>query len=293
MNPKPDLNPKDTFFSTKSTLNVGGNLLSLADPIAMGILNFTPDSFFAGSRTFSEKTILERTEKLLQEGAAMLDIGGYSSRPGATDIPTEEEKNRIVPAIKSILKAFPDAIISVDTFRASVAEAAIGEGAAIINDISGGSLDGAMFATAAKLQVPYILMHMRGTPQTMNKLTHYENLMPELLAYFAEKVHALKQLGVKDIIIDPGFGFAKTVEQNYEVLNQLESLRILGLPVLAGMSRKSMTYKALGIAPEEALNGTTALNMLALTKGAKILRVHDVKEAVQTIKLFLKTTQRD
>jgi dihydropteroate synthase len=284
------LNAKDTFFSTKSTLNCHGKILSLATPVAMGILNVTPDSFFAGSRTVTGKTVLERAEKLLSEGAAILDIGGYSSRPGATDIPPEEEINRIVPAIKSIVKEFPEAVISVDTFRANVAEAAIGAGAAIINDISGGTLDGAMFATVARLQVPYILMHMRGTPQTMQSLTRYENLVPEMLAYFAEKTDRLKQLGVKDIILDPGFGFAKTVAQNYEVLNQLQTFNLAGLPVLAGMSRKSMTYKALEIGPEEALNGTTALNMMALTKGAKILRVHDVKEAVQTIKLFLKTT---
>ncbi|HSI91604.1 MAG TPA: dihydropteroate synthase [Adhaeribacter sp.] len=259
-------------------------------PVVMGILNVTPDSFFAGSRTFSEKTVLQRAEKLLSEGAAILDIGGYSSRPGATDIPAAEEKNRIVPAIKSIVQEFPDAIISADTFRADVAEAAVGAGAAIINDISGGTLDGKMFATTAALQVPYILMHMRGTPQTMQQLTQYQALLPEMLAYFAGKVAALRALGVNDIIIDPGFGFAKTVEQNYQVLQNLEAFRMLALPLLAGMSRKSMTYKTLGIAPEEALNGTTALNMLALTKGAKLLRVHDVKEAVQTIKLFIKTT---
>ena len=257
----------------------------------MGILNATPDSFFAGSRTFSEKTLLERAEKLLSEGAVILDIGGYSSRPGATDIPAEEEKNRIVPAIKSLVQKFPEVVISVDTFRADVAQAAVEAGAGIINDISGGSIDGRMFATTAALQVPYILMHMRGTPQTMQTLTDYNDLMPELLTYFAEKTNALRQLGVNDIIIDPGFGFAKTVEQNYEVLQNLEALQMLGLPILAGMSRKSMTYKTLGIGPEEALNGTTALNILALTKGAKILRVHDVKEAVQTVKLYIKTTQ--
>jgi dihydropteroate synthase len=203
----------------------------------------------------------------------------------------KKKKNRIVPAIKSLVQEFPEVIISVDTFRADVAEAAIETGAGIINDISGGSIDGRMFATTAALQVPYILMHMRGTPQTMQTLTDYNDLMPELLSYFAEKTTQLRQLGVNDIIIDPGFGFAKTVEQNYEVLQNLEALQMLELPILAGMSRKSMTYKTLGIGPEEALNGTTALNMLALTKGAKMLRVHDVKEAVQTVKLYLKTTQ--
>ncbi|MFC5271268.1 dihydropteroate synthase [Adhaeribacter terreus] len=284
------MNAKDTFFSTKTTLNCQGKILSLHEPVVMGILNVTPDSFFAGSRTTSEKTVLERAEKLLTEGAAILDIGGYSSRPGAIDISPEEEQNRIVPAIKSLKQEFPDAVISVDTFRADVAQAAIEAGAAIINDISGGTIDGRMFATTAALQVPYILMHMRGTPQTMQTLTQYQDLLPEMLRYFAEKVDALRQLGVNDIIIDPGFGFAKTVEQNYEVLRQLEVFRMLELPVLAGMSRKSMTYKTLNIGPEEALNGTTALNMLALTKGAKILRVHDVKEAVQTVKLYLKTT---
>ena len=283
------MNAKDTFFSPKITLNCQGKILSLHEPVVMGILNVTPDSFFAGSRTTSEKTVLERAQKLLSEGAAILDIGGYSSRPGAVDISPEEEQNRIVPAIKSLKQEFPDAVISVDTFRADVAQAAIEAGAAIINDISGGTIDGRMFATTAALQVPYILMHMRGTPQTMQTLTQYQDLLPEILRYFAEKVDALRRLGVNDIIIDPGFGFAKTVEQNYEVLRQLEIFRILELPVLAGMSRKSMTYKTLGIGPEEALNGTTALNMLALTKGAKILRVHDVKEAVQTVKLYLKT----
>jgi dihydropteroate synthase len=287
------LNAKDTFFSTKSTLNTGGKILRLHDPIVMGILNVTPDSFFAGSRTFTEKMVLERAEKLLSEGAAILDIGGYSSRPGATDISEEEEMNRIAPAIISIVQEFPEAVISVDTFRSEVAKAAIEAGAAIINDISGGNLDGRMFATVADLQVPYILMHMRGTPQTMQTLTSYENLTAEITTYFSEKVDQLRRIGVKDIILDPGFGFAKTVAQNHELLNQLDYFKIFGLPVLAGLSRKSMTYKALGIAPEEALNGTTALNMLALTKGAKILRVHDVKEAVQTIKLYLKTTQRD
>jgi dihydropteroate synthase len=284
------LNAKDTFFSPKITLNCQGKILSLHEPVVMGILNVTPDSFFAGSRTTSEKTVLERAQKLLSEGAAILDIGGYSSRPGAVDISSEEEQNRIVPAIKSLKQEFPDVVISVDTFRADVAQAAIEAGAAIINDISGGTIDGRMFATTAALQVPYILMHMRGTPQTMQTLTQYQDLLPEMLRYFAEKVDALRRLGVNDIIIDPGFGFAKTVEQNYEVLRQLEIFRILELPVLSGLSRKSMTYKTLGIGPEEALNGTTALNMMALTKGAKILRVHDVKEAVQTVKLYLKTT---
>ena len=287
------MNPKDTFFSTKSTLNLGGKIMQLQEPVAMGILNVTPDSFFADSRTVTEKMVLERAEKLLTEGAAILDIGGYSSRPGAADIPAEEEKNRIVPAIKSIVQEFPEAVISVDTFRAEVARAAVGEGAGIINDIGGGNLDGKMFETVAELQVPYILMHMRGTPQTMQTLTSYQNLTVEIATYFSEKVDQLRRFGVKDIILDPGFGFAKTVAQNHELLNQLDYFKIFGLPVLAGLSRKSMTYKALGIAPEEALNGTTALNMLALTKGAKILRVHDVKEAIQTIKLFLKTTQRD
>lgn len=252
----------------------------------MGILNVTPDSFFEGSRIKGTDALLSRAETMLQEGADILDMGGYSSRPGAVDISPDEERVRIIPAIRAVRQAFPNCIISVDTFRARIAEEAINSGANIINDISGGELDENMFATAGRLQVPYILMHMRGTPQTMTGLTQYDDVLLELVSYFEQKTAALHVLGVKDIILDPGFGFAKTTDQNYEILRRFEDLKILGLPILAGLSRKSMTYKTLEVPPTEALAGTIALNTIALMRGANILRVHDVKEAVQTVKLF-------
>jgi dihydropteroate synthase len=226
---------------------------------------------------------------MLQEGATILDIGGYSSRPGAIDISPDEEKSRLLPTVKAVRKAFPDCLISVDTFRAAVAEEAVNEGANIVNDIGGGELDPAMFATVGRLKVPYILMHMRGTPQTMNGLTQYEDIVLELVTYFEQKAAALQHQGVTDVIIDPGFGFAKTLDQNYEVLRRLDDLKILGLPVLVGLSRKSMTYKMLEVPAAEALAGTITLNTIALMHGANILRVHDVKEAVQTVKLFKKS----
>lgn len=280
---------KDTFFYKKSTINCAGKLLSLHNPIVMGILNVTPDSFYEGSRIKGSEALLARAETMLQDGGTILDMGGYSSRPGAADISAEEERIRIIPAIRLVRNAFPDCIISVDTFRAAIAEEAVRAGANIINDISGGSLDQAMYATVSRLQVPYILMHMRGTPQTMSSLTGYEDLMLELVSYFEQKVAALNNLGVKDIILDPGFGFAKTVDQNFEILKRLEDLKIMGLPVLAGLSRKSMTYKTLDVPATEALAGTIVLNTIALLRGANILRVHDVKEAIQTIKLFKKS----
>lgn len=254
----------------------------------MGILNVTPDSFFDGSRLTSIDSLLARAETMLAEGANILDIGGYSTRPGAAEVSTVEEKTRVVPAIKALRQAFPDCLISVDTFRADVAEEAINAGANIINDVSGGELDKDMFKTAGRLKVPYILMHMRGTPQTMNQLTQYEDIILELVTYFEQKIALLYTAGVTDIILDPGFGFAKTIDQNFEILRRLEDLKILGLPLLAGLSRKSMTYKTLGIPATEALAGTIALNTIALMRGASILRVHDVKETVQTIKLFKK-----
>ena len=280
---------KDTFFYKKSTLNCGGKLVSLLEPAVMGILNVTPDSFYDGGRYTGSNAILARAETMLREGATFLDIGGYSTRPYAPEVTPEEEHRRVIPAIQALRKAFPDCFISVDTFRADIAEAAINEGADIINDISGGELDNAMFSTAGRLQVPYILMHMRGTPQTMNKLTHYDDIMLELVSYFEKKVSALRTAGVKDIILDPGFGFAKTMEQNYEVLRRFRDLDMLGLPILAGMSRKSMTYKLLDVPASEALAGTIALNTIALMQGARILRVHDVKEAVQTVKIYNKS----
>lgn len=282
----PVLKAKDTVFYRKSTINAGGKIVSLERPLVMGILNITPDSFFDGGRYTAPGAFLARAATMLQEGADILDIGGYSSRPGATDIPVAEEIERVIPAIQAVRHAFPDCLISVDTFRAQVAEAAVNAGATIINDISGGELDAAMFETVGRLRVPYILMHMRGNPQTMNRLTQYEDIIPDLVTYFEQKVAALQALGVADIIIDPGFGFAKTIDQNYEILRRLDDLKIMGLPILAGLSRKSMTYKMLDVPAAEALAGTIALNTIALMHGANILRVHDVKEAVQTVKLY-------
>lgn len=276
---------KDTFFQIKSTLNVGGKIIDLTEPKVMGILNITPDSFFSGSRVQSEKEILQQAEKMLNEGADFLDLGAYSSRPDAENISEEEELDRLIPALKTIVQSFPEALISVDTFRAGVAQQAVESGAHLINDISGGNLDEQMFETVGKLQVPYILMHMKGTPQTMKNLNQYDDMIQEMSFYFSEKITQLKDLGVKDIILDPGFGFAKNINQNYQLLNHLEDFNLFGFPVLAGLSRKSMIWKSLKIRPEEALNGTSVLNTIALQKGAKILRVHDVKETKECIKI--------
>lgn len=280
---------KDTFFYKKSTINCQGKLVSLNYPVVMGILNVTPDSFYEGNRIRGTEALLRKAEAMLQEGAAILDIGGYSTRPNAAEVTEEEERIRVIPAIRALRQAFPDCLISVDTFRAAIAEEAVQAGANIINDVSGGELDEMMFETAGRLQVPYILMHMRGTPQTMAQLTEYEDIMLELVRYFEPKIVQLQTAGVRDIILDPGFGFAKTIDQNFEVLRRMGDLKLLGLPVLAGLSRKSMTYKTLDVPATEALAGTIALNTMALMHGASILRVHDVKEAVQTIKLFKKS----
>jgi dihydropteroate synthase len=253
----------------------------------MGILNITPDSFYGVSRVEGTDAVVRKAGDMLTQGATFLDMGGYSSRPGAADISVEDERARVVPAIEAVLKAFPEAFISVDTFRAEVARAAVEAGACMVNDISGGSLDEAMFATIASLQIPYVLMHMRGTPQTMTSLTQYKNLLPEMFAYFQQKIFQLRQLGVKDIILDPGFGFAKTPDQNYQLLRNWDYFKPLSLPVLAGLSRKSLIHKKLQISVEDALNGTTVLNTIALMKGADILRVHDVKEATEAVKLFV------
>jgi dihydropteroate synthase len=277
---------QNTAFSRNITLNIGGRLIELNKPALMGILNVTPDSFFDGGRYTEEKAILLRAEKLLSEGATFLDVGGYSSRPGANDISTAEEIQRVIPAIKNVIKSFPEAVISIDTFRSEVAKRAVSEGAGLINDISGGVLDDQMIKTAAQLNVPYIFMHMKGSPQTMSQLSQYQDLVKEVVAYFHQRLHLMKDQGIKDIIIDPGFGFAKTREQNFRLLNQLDSLKIFGRPILAGLSRKSMVWKTLGIGPEDALNGTTMLNTIALMKGVNILRVHDVKEATQVVKLW-------
>ena len=252
----------------------------------MGILNLTPNSFYDGGKYQQESEILKRVELMLIEGADFIDIGAYSSKPNAEFVSEEEEVNRLLPILKSVVKEFPKTIISVDTFRSEIAKASIENGAAIINDISAGSLDEKMMETVAISQVPYIMMHMKGTPQTMMNLTAYEDIVKEMLFYFSEKVAQARSFGINDLIIDPGFGFAKTTEQNYEVMQKLQLFQILELPVLAGVSRKSMIYKPLDSTPEKALNGTTALNMISLTKGASILRVHDVKEAVECVKLF-------
>lgn len=280
------LKTKDTAFSVKKTLNIRGNLTDLQIPAIMGILNITPDSFFSGSRKETEKDILDLAEKMLKEGAGILDIGGYSSRPGAEDISPEEEWQRAGKAIKLIVKHHPGAVISIDTFRADVARKAVNEGASIVNDISGGELDEKMFETVAALKVPYILMHMRGNPGNMKTLNQYENLLHDIFDYFALKLNKLRDLGVNDIIIDPGFGFAKNIQQNYELLRNMNYFRALGVPVLAGLSRKSFIYKKLHINPEDALNGTSVLNTICLMQGASILRVHDVKEAAEAIKLY-------
>lgn len=277
---------KDTFFQVKRTLNIAGQIIDLSQPKVMGILNITPDSFYSGSRQQTEKELLQNTEKMLIDGADFLDLGAYSSRPGANDISAEEEMERLIPAVKCIAKEFSQAFISVDTFRANVAQKAVENGAHIINDISGGTLDPHMFETVGKLNVPYILMHMKGNPQNMVRQNSYDNMMQELLFYFSERIHHLKEYGVKDIIIDPGFGFAKDIAQNYQLLKNLDYFSLLEYPILAGLSRKSMIWKSLDISANEALNGTSVLNIFALQAGACILRVHDVKEAKECITLF-------
>jgi dihydropteroate synthase len=267
-------------------INCKGQLIDLSIPKVMGILNVTPNSFFDGGKYKNEEAILSQAEKMLSEGATFIDIGAYSSKPSAEFVSEQEEIDRIVPAIKLILKHFPEALLSIDTFRAEVAKASIENGAAIINDIAAGELDDKMFDVIADYNVPYIMMHMRGNPQTMQSLTEYEDIVKEMLFYFSEKVKRARSLGINDLILDPGFGFAKTTDQNYEVLQKMELFNLLELPVLAGVSRKSMIYKTLGNTAQEALNGTTVINTIALTKGAKILRVHDVKEAVECVTLF-------
>jgi dihydropteroate synthase len=281
--------PENRLFSTNKTLNLRGRLVDLHTPKVMGILNVTPDSFFDGGRYTTEDAIVRQAEKMLQEGATLIDVGAASSRPGAPDISKEAEMSRALLAVKVILKNFPEAFVSIDTYRSAVAHAAVNEGAVLINDISGGSLDPLMFDCVAAAKVPYVMMHMKGDPQTMTKLASYENLLQEVLNYFHKKIYQLQLRGIKDVIVDPGFGFAKGPTQNFELLHQLEYLHLLNKPLLVGLSRKSMIWKTLNIAPEQALNGTTALNALALAKGAALLRVHDVKEAVETIKLITST----
>ena len=271
------------------TINVGGRLLDLSEPQVMGILNVTPDSFYADSRCKTDVDIANKVRQMIGEGADMIDIGAYSSRPGADEVSPQEEKDRLRQGLSIVKDIAPDIILSVDTFRADVARMCVEEyGVHIINDISGGELDSQMFETVAELGVPYILMHMQGTPQTMQLAPHYANLMAEMLQYFGKKVQQLHELGVKDVILDPGFGFAKTLDHNYELMAHLQDLQVLGLPMLVGISRKSMIYRLLDTTPAESLNGTTVLNTIALSKGASILRVHDVKACREAVTLYQK-----
>ncbi len=269
------------------TVNCQGKLLDLTVPKVMGILNVTPDSFFDGGKYPSLPAVLKQVESMLEAGADCIDIGGYSSKPHAVEVAEAEELQRVVPVVKALRNSFPSAILSVDTFRSAVAKAALDEGVGMVNDISAGA-DANMLSVVAGYQVPYILMHMRGTPQTMTAFTQYENLMQDLIYYFAEKIQQVKAAGISDYLIDPGFGFAKTSEQNFELLQHLEQFQVVDAPLLAGISRKSMIYKTLNTTPELALNGTTFLHGIALSKGAKILRVHDIKEAVECVTLFQK-----
>ena len=271
-----------------STINCKGQPIDLSQPKVMGILNITPNSFYDGGKYKDELQIVNQVEKMLNDGATFIDVGAYSSKPNADFVSEEEEISRLIPIIELLVKKFPNILLSVDTFRSQVAKIAIENGVAMVNDISAGMLDDKMIETVSKLQVPYIMMHMRGNPQTMQSLTNYEDIVKEMIYYFSERIKVARSFGLNDIIIDPGFGFAKTLEQNYEVLQKLELFSMLDLPLLAGVSRKSMIYKALENSPEEALNGTTVLNTIALQKGAKILRVHDVKEAVECVKLINK-----
>ena len=276
-------------MKTPLFINVNGKLMDLSQPQVMGILNVTPDSFYAGSRGVAERDIIDRLRQMTDEGASIIDIGAYSSRPDADDVSTEEEMARLRHALNLVRQHQPDAVVSVDTFRADVARMCVEEyGVAMVNDISAGEMDDEMFPTIARLGVPYIAMHMKGTPQTMQINPQYEHFLKEIFYFFSEKAQKLRDLGVKDIIIDPGFGFGKTIEHNYQLMNHLEEFKLFGLPLLVGISRKSMIYKLLGTTPEEALNGTTVLNTIALQKGAHILRVHDVKAAVEAVKIVEK-----
>lgn len=266
-------------------INCNGRLLDFATPKVMGILNLTPDSFYSGSQTPGLETALPKVEKMLTEGASFIDIGAYSSRPGAIDISEEEELRRILPVVERLKQDFPEIAISIDTFRSRIAQECVASGAAMINDISAGNLDENMMETVGKLQVPYIMMHMRGTPKTMSSLTSYEDVAQELLFYFSEKIAKATALGIQDLIIDPGFGFSKTTKQNFQLLSHLKLFKNLRFPILSGISRKTLIYKTLETNSSEALNGTTVLNTVSLLKGAQILRVHDVKEAVECVKL--------
>lgn len=282
------MNSKDTFFSPKLTITCHGRLIDFTVPKVMGILNVTPDSFYDGGRYTSESAIIERVGAMTEEGADIIDIGAFSTRPGAAEVSPDEEKARLLGALQIIRREFPDICMSVDTFRADIAERAVGDfGAGIINDISAGSLDDRMLATAGKLKVPYVMMHMLGTPGKMPSKPVYADVTRDLMAYFADRVAAAKLMGIIDIIIDPGFGFGKTMQQNFQLLKELNLFALMGMPVLVGVSRKSMIYKTLNISKDDALNGTSVLNTLALSNGARILRVHDVKQAVEAVRLFM------
>lgn len=281
---------KDKAFSYKKTLLAKGNLLDLSRPKVMGIINATPDSFYDGGENIDLDQAVLKVGEMLKDGADIIDIGGYSTKPNASEVSIEEEVSRVIPLIKTLIQKFPDLVISIDTFRSKVAEKAVEAGASIINDVSGGNLDKEMFNLVAKLKVPYILMHMRGTPATMQKLTDYKHLIKDIVLELSKKLEILRSLQVNDVIIDPGFGFAKSLAQNYEILNNLSYFKQLDCPILVGVSRKSMIYKLLDVDAVNALNGTTALNMAALINGGNILRVHDVKEAVETVKIFNQLT---
>ncbi len=290
----PNNKVKNSYFTKIFQLNCGGRLLSIDKPIVMGILNITPDSFFDGGKYQNISDILARAQQIIDEGAEIIDIGAFSSRPGGQILSLKEEKERLYPALEQIREKFPEAILSVDTFRAEIAKEVVANFSVnMINDISAGEMDADMFETIAQLKVPYILMHMKGKPQTMQQNPEYENLMQEIMFYFAEKVDLLSQMGVSDLILDPGFGFGKTLNHNYELLAKLHEFKIFEKPLMVGLSRKSMIYKYLNTKPDNALNGTTSLNTIALLNGANILRVHDVKEAKETITLIDKLNQVD
>ncbi|MFI5219387.1 MAG: dihydropteroate synthase [Bacteroidia bacterium] len=282
---------QDSVFRSEYTVNCNDKLLDLSTPKVMGVLNLTPDSFFDGGKFMEEKKMLGQVEKMLNEGAAIIDVGAVSTRPGSKPVSIKTEIERLIPAMKTLVKKFPTAVFSADTFRSIVAVKAIEAGAAIVNDISGGEMDKKMFQTVGELKVPYILMHMKGTPQTMQKKPVYKDVVKELIDFFQKRIFQLRKAGVHDIIIDPGFGFGKTTKHNYEILRNLSLFKMLDCPVLVGISRKSMINKVLKTIPENALNGTTVLNTIALVNGAKILRVHDVKEAVEAVTLFTQYSQ--
>jgi dihydropteroate synthase len=283
----------NSFHGSKLAIKCGNLNIDFSEPLVMGILNVTPDSFFDGGLYTTQQAIVDRAGQMLEDGAAILDLGAYSTRPGAANVSPEEELERMLPAVEVIRKEFPEAMLSIDTFRAIVAEKVVQQfGPCIINDISGGTMDDEMFATVGRLQVPYIMMHIKGTPQTMQENPQYQDLMGEVKDFFAQRLEQLKLHGVKDVILDPGFGFGKTLDHNYEMMDRLNEFHELNLPLLVGISRKSMIFRLLGVQPDQSLNGTTVLNTLSLMNGANILRVHDVREAVEAVKIFMKMKSR-